>query len=145
VGRAATSYQELVEELLARTSASRVTLRVDDAPGTEFPVRAEALAPGEPPLADEASFPIRDSPVFAWLERTGRVLVQEDAVNASPASSRTLIERFGVKAQMVAPVECDREIVALLAVHASARRRWSQEDRAAIEDAVQRLRTMLCL
>jgi maleate isomerase len=133
-----------VEELLVRTSASRVTLRVDDAPGTEFPVTAAALAPGERPLAGEASFPIRDSPVFAWLERTRCVLVQEDAATASPASSRTLIERFGVRAQMVAPVECDGEIVALLAVHASACRGWSQEDRAAIADAVQRVRTMLC-
>jgi maleate isomerase len=134
-----------VEELLVRTSASRVTLRVDDVPGSEFPVRAEALAPGELPLAGEASFPIRDSPVFAWLERTRRVLVQEDAATASPASSRTLIERFAVRAQMVAPVECDGEIVALLAVHASACRSWSQEDRAVIADAVQRVRTMLCL
>ena len=135
------SLQALMEELLARTGAIRATLRVDETPGVQFPVRAEALRPGARPLAGDTSFPMRTSPLFAWLERERRILVQEDCREADPAPARTLVDDYGVSAQMVAPVERDGEIVALVSVHdGPGLRRWTDEEVAALEEAVERVR-----
>jgi GAF domain-containing protein len=134
------AFQALMEELLARTGASRTTLRIDDEPGIEFPVRAEALAPGIGSVAGDPRLRVRASATFRWVDRERRVLVQEDLLEADPAPAPQLIEKYGARAQMLAPVQRGDEVVGLVSVHyAPGPRRWTAEEIAAVEDIVARV------
>jgi GAF domain-containing protein len=106
-----------MEELRDRTGASRTTLRIDDEPGVEFPVKAEALAPGINSIAGDNTIAIRASATFRWVDRERRILVQEDLLAADPAPAPELIQRYGGRAQMLAPVQSGGELVGLVSVH----------------------------
>ena len=134
------AFQELMEELLERTNASRTTVRIDDEPGAEFPVKAEALAPGIESIAGDRTIGVRASATFEWVDRERRVLVQEDLLAADPAPAPELIERYGGRAQMLAPVQRDGELVGLVSVHyAPGPRRWTDADIAAVDEIVRRV------
>jgi maleate isomerase len=134
------AFQDLMEELRDRTGASRTTLRIDDAPGVEFPVKAEALAPGINSIAGDNTIAIRASATFQWVDRERRILVQEDLLAADPAPARELIERYGGRAQMLAPVQRDGELVGLVSVHyAPGSRRWTDDEIGAVEEIVGRV------
>ena len=138
------TLQGLMAELLERTGASRTTLRIDDTPGEVFPVKAEALAPGINSIAGDRTIPIRESATFKWMERERRILVQEDLLSADPAPAADLIERYGGRAQMLAPIERDGELIGLVSVHyAPGPRSWSDEDVAVLEDVLARVRGAL--
>jgi GAF domain-containing protein len=133
-------FQELMEELRDRTGASRTTLRIDDEPGLEFPVKAEALAPGIDSIKGDNTIAIRASATFAWVERERRVLVQEDLLAADPAPAPELIERYGGRAQMLAPVQRGGELVGLVSVHyAHGSRQWTDEEIGAVNEIVGRV------
>jgi GAF domain-containing protein len=133
-------FQELMEELRDRTGASRTTLRIDDEPGLEFPVKAEALAPGIDSIKGDNTIAIRASATFAWVERERRVLVQEDLLAADPAPAPELIERYGGRAQMLAPVQRGGELVGLVSVHyAHGPRQWTDEEIGAVNEIVGRV------
>jgi GAF domain-containing protein len=133
-------FQELMEELRDRTGASRTTLRIDDEPGIEFPVKAEALAPGIGSIAGDNTIAIRASATFQWVDRERRILVQEDLLSADPAPAPELIERYGGRAQMLAPVQRAGELVGLVSVHyAPGPRRWTGEEIGAVEEIVGRV------
>jgi GAF domain-containing protein len=134
------SWQALMEELLERTGASRTTLRIDDEPGRVFPVKAEALAPGIGSIAGDDTIPIRESATFKWIDRERRILVQEDLLTADPAPAADLMERYGGRAQMLAPVQRGGELVGLVSVHyAPGPRAWTAEDVAALESVLARI------
>lgn len=131
-------FQALMEELRDRTEASRTTLRIDDEPGVEFPVKAEALAPGINSIAGDNTIAIRASATFKWVDKERRILVQEDLLAADPAPAPELIERYGGRAQMLAPVQRAGELVGLVSVHyAPGPRRWSDEEVRVLEDIVE--------
>lgn len=133
-------FQALMEELRDRTEASRTTLRIDDEPGVEFPVKAEALAPGINSIAGDNTIAIRASATFKWVDKERRILVQEDLLAADPAPAPELIERYGGRAQMLAPVQRAGELVGLVSVHyAPGPRRWSDEEVRVLEDIVERV------
>jgi GAF domain-containing protein len=135
-----TNFQPLMEELLERTSASRTTLRIDDEPGVEFPIKAEALAPGIGSIAGDPTLRVRVSATFQWVDRERRVLVQEDLLEADPAPAPQLVEKYGARAQMLAPVERGGEVVGLVSVHyAPGPRQWTDEEVAAVEEIVERV------
>jgi len=137
-------FQALIEELLARTGASRTTLRVDDEPGKVFPVKAEARAPGVSSIAGDETIPIRASATFQWVDRERRILVQDDLLAADPAPARALIDRYGARAQILAPVEREEELVGLVSVHyAPGPRTWTKEEVAALEEIVRRIEQTL--
>jgi GAF domain-containing protein len=134
------AFQELMDELLARTGASRTTLRIDDEPGVEFPVKAEALAPGVNSIAGDNTIAIRASATFKWIDRERRLLVQEDLLAADPAPAPELMERYGGRAQMLAPVQRGGELVGLVSVHyVPGTRQWTPEEIAAVEEIVGRV------
>lgn len=138
------SFQALMEELLERTGASRTTLRIDDTPGVQFPVKAEALAQGVDSMAGDETIPIRESATFKWVDRERRILVQTDLLAADPAPARALIDRYGARAQMLAPLERDGELVGLISVHyASGPREWTETEVAALEEIVERVQLAL--
>lgn len=138
------SFQALIEELLERTGASRTTLRIDDEPGVEFPVKAEALAPGIDSIAGDLALQVRVSATFQWVDRERRVLVQEDLLVADPAPAPQLIEKYGARAQMLAPIQHGGEVVGLVSVHyAPGPRKWTDEEVAALEEVVERVQREL--
>ena len=132
--------QGLMEELLDRTGASRTTLRIDDMPGVEFPVKAEALALGIESIAGDTGLRVRYSATFQWVDRERRVLVQDDILASDVAPAAALTQRYGARAQMLTPVQLQGQLVGLVSVHyAPGPRAWSGEDIAAVEQIVARV------
>jgi len=133
------TFEETVEELLQATGASRTTLRLDRAGGF-FPVVAEALAPGVESIAGDSSIDLRASPTFQFLEREQRLLIQPDLLAADPAPPPELIERYGARAQMLAPLVRDGRLVGILSVHyAPGPREWTAVEVDRLEQAVERV------
>lgn len=133
------ALQEIAEELLATTSASRTTIRVDR-PGAVFPVVAEALAPGVRSIKDETAMDLRGAATFKYLQRELRSLVQSDCL-ADPESAPPpeLLDLYGVRAQVLAPLVRDGRLAGIVSVHyADGPREWGEADVAAAERAAER-------
>ena len=140
-------FQEVVEELLAATGASRCTLR-RDVPGDYFPVTHEALAPGVASIRDEQTTDLRNAPVVKQLLETGEQVVQDDCASAfdDPAFQRMLGVYGGLAAQIVTPVFLDERLAAIVSLHQlGAPRTWTEEERALAHDAADRVRALLAV
>ena len=133
------NFKSILDELLAKTAASRTTLRLD-VPERQFQVNgvvAEALAPGVKSIAAETSLQQRKSQTAGYLEKNRTMLVQNDCENAVPSPPKDLMQIYGTKAQMVAPVVRGADMVGWVSVHYNlSTREWSREDIAALEAAV---------
>jgi GAF domain-containing protein len=140
-------YQGILEDLLGSTDASRTTLRLDlpDQGAGLDEVAAEALAPGVRSIrSDTAIRNLRDSATVRFLEERRTPLVQEDCSMADPVPPPELIELYGVRAQMLAPLIRDDGLVGVISVHyVPGPREWSAQDRAALEEAVERVQREL--
>lgn len=137
------ALQAIVEELLEATGASRVTIRLD-APDVVFPVVAEALAPGVRSIRGDDSIDLRRAATFRFLERELRQLVQSDCLAGEHPAPRELVELYGVRAQMLAPILRGGRLVGIVSVHDAARpREWGEGETAALNDAVERARVEL--
>src|SRR5438105_15741087 len=107
--------QEIVEQLRNDIGASRTTLRLD-VPGLNFPAVAESLAPGIKSIKADNSLDQRGAATGQRVLQ-GETLVQPSTATADPPPPEALIDVYGVKAQMVAPVFRDSEVVGWLSVH----------------------------
>ncbi len=137
------SFQEIVEELLADTGASRTTLRLDR-PDAVFPVVAEALAPGIGSIAGDTSIDLRGSPTFVFLANERRLLIQSDLLDTDHPPPPELIELYGARAQMLAPIVRDERLIGILSVHyAPGPREWTADNVAALERASEQVLTQL--
>ena len=137
------AFQTLVDELLDATGASRVTLRLDT-PGQVFPVVAEALAPGTRSIRDDVVIDLRSAATFQYLERTLQPLVQNDVLEADEPPPPELIELYGVRAQMLAPVIKDGSLAGIVSVHyAPGPREWDGEDVAALTQTAEQVQREL--
>ena len=130
------ALQDIVDRLLEELDASRITLRLDT-PGEIFPVRYEALAPGIRSIKGDTSVgDLREAKTFQWVERERRLLVQDDTLDADPPVPPALVDVYGARAQMLAPVEREGRLVGIVSVHyAPGPREWTPEDRAVLERA----------
>lgn len=138
-------FQEVVEELLDATAASRCTLRLD-LPGAFFPVTHEALAPGVASIRDERTTDLRTAPVVRELLETGGQVVQDDCATAfdDPAFQLMLVAYGGLAAQIVTPVFLDGRLAAIVSLHQLGRpRAWSEHERALAHEATERVRALL--
>jgi len=137
------TYQDIVEKLLADVGASRTTIRLDR-PDAVFPVVAEATAPGINSIAGATSIDLKAAPTFIFLAEQKRPLIQSDLLNTDVPAPAALIELYGARAQMVAPILRDDELVGMVSVHyAPGVRDWTQEEIAAIEQAAEQVRAQL--
>ena len=140
-----TPEQEVLEELLAATGASRVTLR-RDVPGDDpFPVVEEALAPGVGTLRGERTIHLPTQPVVLELQR-GRQVVQDDCASAydDPAFHRMREVYGGLASQVVTPIEVDGRLEAIVSVHQlGTPRTWTDDEVAAATAAAERIRGLL--
>jgi len=133
-----TSLSAIADRLLATTGASRTTIRLDR-PDAIFPIVAESVAPGVPSLLGGVGVgDLRAARTFQWLDRERRVLVQDDLEHADPAPPAELIQAYGARAQMLAPVLEGERLAGIVSVHQSGGpRAWSDADVQAIEEAAQ--------
>ena len=135
----------VVERLLARTKASRVTLRQDLPGDYAFPVTHEALAPGVASLMEERTVDLRTQPVVAELAR-GRQVVQDDCLAAydDVAFQRMRQTYGGLAAQIVTPVLRNEQLVAIVSVHElDGPRAWTPADVAAATFAAEEVERLL--
>ena len=137
------SLQAIIDELHTATGASRTTLRLDT-PGQDFPVAAEALAPGIHSIAGDTSFGIRGSGTVDHMEREQQILIQPDLLGVQPAPAPELLERYGTRSQMLAPLVRGGRVVGIVSVHYNAGpREWTQGEVALLEGAVARIQAEL--
>lgn len=140
------ALQEVVDDLLRATGASRCTLR-QDVPGDEFfPVTHEALAPGAGSLRGERSVDLRSQPVVRELAENGRQVVQDDCREAfaDPAFQRMLEAYGGLAAQIVTPVHAGGRLAAILSLHElGAPRDWTDDEIELAARAAERVRGLL--
>ena len=139
------TLEDVLDELLAATGASRATLRRDVPGGRPFPVVAESLAPGVGSLRDERSVHLPSQPVVLEVQR-GRQVVQDDCATASddPAFQAMLGTFGGLAAQIVTPVLRDGRVAAILSLHQlGAPRRWTADEVAAASRAAARIEGLL--
>ena len=137
--------QSILDELLARTGASRVTLRRDVPGEYAFPVTDEALAEGVASLRAERTVDLRTQPVVLELQR-GRQVVQDDSRAAydDPAYQRMLETYGGLAAQIVTPVLVEGRIAAIVSLHQlGAPRRWTESEIEACRTAAARVAELL--
>jgi GAF domain-containing protein len=140
-----TEIEPILEDLLARTGASRVTLRQDVPGDYAFPVTHEALAAGVPSLREERTVDLRTQPVVLEL-RQGRQVVQDDCRRAfdDPAYQRMLETYGGLAAQIVTPVFRAGGLAAIVSLHQlGSPRRWTAEEVAAATRAATTVGSLL--
>jgi maleate isomerase len=127
-----------LEQLLAATGASRVTVRLD-LPQLGFgvdDVAAEARQDGVASLKGQTAINQRAAATVQWLERERRLLVQNDLAGADPAPPQQLVEIYCARAQVLAPLEREGNLVGWISVHENrGPRHWSNEDQRALETA----------
>jgi GAF domain-containing protein len=139
--------QDVVEDLLARTAASRCTLRQDVPGETAFPVTHEALADGVHSLKDMRTLDQAKQPVVQRILRDRRQVVQHDSSTAFPDD--TEFERMrelygGLAAQIVTPVVVGDSVVAIISLHQlHAPRTWSEAEIGMCHTAASRAAALL--
>lgn len=132
--------QAVVDELLAVTGASRVTLR-EPREDAFFPVVREALAEGVGSIRDVEAPNMPGQPVVLEIVE-GRQVVQDDCLTAfADPDFQEMLELYGgMRAQIVTPVLVDGAVNGIISVHQlGARREWSDRDIQACSDAARRL------
>lgn len=136
---------DVLEDLLARTGASRVTLRRDVPGDYAFPVVAEALAPGVASLREERSVNLPTQPVVLELMK-GNQVVQDDSRAAydDPDYQRMLEAYGGLAAQIVTPILVDGSVKAIVSLHQLARTRtWAADEIALASATAERVKELL--
>ena len=136
------TFDAILAELLKTIGASRTTLRLDD---TKYgfhidDVVAEAIAPGENSLRGQTSINQRAAATAQWVENNRQLLVQGDLSIGEPRAPDALIKLYGVRAQMLAPVERGGRLDGWISVHeARCPRSWAEQDQAALRRAVEQV------
>jgi GAF domain-containing protein len=140
-----TEITPILDELLAQTGASRVTLR-QDVPGEyAFPVTHEALAPGAGSLREERTVDLRTQPVALEIGH-GRQVVQDDCASAydDPAFQRMREAYGGLAAQIVTPVLVDGRVAGIVSLHQlGSPRRWTDAEIEACRTAAAQVAELL--
>lgn len=128
--------QGLMEKLRERTGASRTTVR-GRAGDDPVALLAESRAPGVESMADgQQPAAITAAPTYVELSATRTILVQDDCREQGPRPPRSLIERYRVYAQMLAPVLSGERMIGTISVHQQDQpRHWTEADIAALEEA----------
>ena len=139
--------EDIMEELRQVTNGSRSTLRVDiPAHNCEVDtVCAESVAPGIAQLKLNSSLNQRSLATVQWLEANRKPLIQSDCANAAVKPPKTLMDTYGVKAQMLICLTAgDDQMIGWISVHyIPSTRTWSESDVSALENAAAKVRTVL--
>ena len=134
-------FEHRLEHLLSVTKASRVTLRLEAARhGFHVDeVVTEARRSAVPSLMNQTSINQRQVETVRWLDRERRLLIQNDLTrDADPAPPKELVSVYGTKAQMLAPLVWNGELVGWISVHDNeGPREWSKTNIEALEEVAK--------
>jgi GAF domain-containing protein len=137
------TFEKLLADLLLATSASRVTLRLAR-PGEVFPVIAEVLAPGTPSIASGPAPDLTNAPTMRYLAERRANLIQDDCSTAEVPPPPELLEFYGVKAQMLAPIVGGTELIGLVSVHYTpSPRHWTTKEIDALDRTAREIQRAL--
>lgn len=144
-GAIMTDIDLALQELLATTGASRVTLRQDVPGDYAFPVTHEARVPAAPSLREERTVDLRGQPVVLELQK-GHQVVQDDCRAAfdDPAFNRMLETYGGLAAQIVTPIFTAGRLVAIVSLHQlGAPRHWTENEATVAAQTAERIAGLL--
>ena len=130
------SFQSIVEDLLLDTGASRAMLQIADS-GGGLPVVAEAVTHGARQLRNDGSEPaLLDASALKQLEGQNEILVQDDLERGDAPNGRSLIDRYGARAQVLAPLFRGDRLAGVVSVQqTSGPRPWEPQDVDAVRKA----------
>ena len=130
------SLQSIAEQLLLETGASRAMVQVISSQRGPS-IEAEAVSHGMRQIRHDGPAADLDKPeLFSRLAHDGSTIVQADLERETPAVARPLVERYGVRTRMLAPVMRGGALAAVVSVHDSREaRQWSPDDLAALQKA----------
>lgn len=122
------SFQAITEALLFSAAARRATLQLA-APGGGFAYVAEAVTQGLLQIRHDATGgELPGTAAMRQLEQDREIIRQDDLERADPSMPRALIDRFGARAQILAPIVHNGRLAAILAVHhAPGPRQWDAD------------------
>ena len=136
----------VMEELRLQTGVSRTTVRMD-VPKTNChvdQVTAESLVFGVPSLRTSTAINIRAVNTMQELERTRRMLIQPNTMEAEIPPPKALVSVYGVKAQMLLPLLQGEEVMGLISVHnIPFPKAWSADEISALEEAGSKVKQIL--
>ena len=135
------AYEQVMKDLLQKLNASRTTLRLDR-PDANYPVMAEACAPDVPSIRHDNSIDQRSAASVRWILREGRVLVVEDARTSDPAPPAAIVDVYGLRAFMLAPLarKDATSLIGWISVHENrGPRRFTRAEVDAVQAAVERV------
>ncbi|WP_079924040.1 GAF domain-containing protein [Mycobacterium sp. AT1] len=143
-GQLRAKMQALTERLRHQTGGDRTTLRIDlPAAGCSVGTcAAESHGTKVRSIRRDATLPQRDLETVRWIEQHRRTLVQPDFATA-PKPPQALVDVYGVRAQMLAPVQHGADMVGWLSVHSLAERPWTDADQLAVEVAARETEALL--
>ncbi|KAA0090837.1 GAF domain-containing protein [Mycolicibacterium sp. P1-18] len=143
-GRLRAGMQTLTEHLRHRTGGDRTTLRIDlPAAGCSVGTcAAESHGPTVRSIRRDATLPQRDLDTVRWIEQHRRPLVQPDFARV-PRPPLALVDVYGVRAQMLAPVVLGADMVGWLSVHSLTERAWTDADQLAVDLAARDVEALL--
>ena len=127
---------EHTTRLLESTGADRVTVRLSD-PTLGFDVdsvASEAVAPGIPAIGRERSISQWELQTVRQLQITLAPLIQERS-DAPPGIPELLKARYGVRAQLLGPLDDTGELKGWISIHSSVEREWEPSDLDALATA----------
>jgi maleate isomerase len=135
---------ELGADLLRSCDADRVTVRLDaPALGLDVDITVgEAVRAGVRRLGGDRTLDQRALETVRWLEDHRQPLVQPD-FESPPIPPAALRDVYGVKAQMLGPVEVGGALVGWVSVHSVTERPWSSADVSALEQAASNVEGLL--
>jgi maleate isomerase len=145
-GRTRASLEQVLIDTLGATKAGRVTLRVlVDGRAGDDELMCEVLGDGATSMAGyQPSLGGVESGTRQHLRRSLSSIVQNDVLTDGPKPPQALVDRFGVRAQILAPLVRDRQLLGWVSVHHLAKPRvWTAHDIAAADDAASRVQTLL--
>ena len=138
------ALQSIAEDLFKATEPGRVTVRVDTTNDPDYPVLAEARAPGVSSitggmsLAGYKPIDIHQASTLVFLRDRREKIVQSD-VRVDPPQIPELLDYYGCLSQILIPVEWQGRFVGVVSVHGVEPHTWTEHDVAATEDATKRV------
>lgn len=136
----------ILSDLLAATSASRTTIRLD-IPELNIgvdDVYAEATAPGVSSLKLDSSLNQRSLATVLWLDQHRELLIQSDCINAEVPAPKALVGVYGVKAQVLGPLVWRDRLVGWISIHhVPGTREWTPRDLGAMRAAMDKAKSLL--
>ena len=139
----------LLDALRIDTDAGRTTVRIDDSRiGLHCDtVAAESLSEGVHSILTLNTLDQRNAAAVKWLDKNRRTFVMNDTLDPwdpEVAPEREVVEAYGIRSEMVAPVIKDGDVVAWVSVHYTRGPRvWTDAEIARIETACEGVRELL--